>query len=154
MGDAAEAESEEGKEDVEVVIADPAEWYTSEYGCDPPGEAWNAQDEQGAGSMGVDIRRMSLEHPCVKQGNDQTHKCIKPMPGGKIGCGKYLKPQNVEAQKECTHWRFQRAFYSGDAQARGIREDGANYGDGGRCINIAGGEESRRSSFWRQQRHT
>jgi hypothetical protein len=67
MGDAAEAESEEGKEDVEVVIPDPAEWYTSEYGYDPPGEAWNAQDEQGAWEW---IRRMSLEHPCVKQGNE------------------------------------------------------------------------------------
>jgi hypothetical protein len=36
------------------------------------------------------IRRLSVDHPVVKQGQPFTHMCIKPMPHGRTGCGKFI----------------------------------------------------------------
>jgi hypothetical protein len=69
--------------------------FTSPYGFHEPGTKWNPSKEKGEWKW---IRRLSANHPATKQPKPSTHMCIKPMPGGAIGCGGFY--QNGETEKE------------------------------------------------------
>jgi hypothetical protein len=68
--------------------------FTSPYGFHKPSTRWTESSEQGGWKW---VRRLSVNHPVIKQGQDVTHMCIKPMPDGRanrLRGGKFIKTKD------------------------------------------------------------
>jgi hypothetical protein len=85
--------------------------FTSAYGFHNPGTRWTESSEKGGWKW---VRRLSVNHPVIKQGQDFTHMCIKPMPDGKIGCGEFFKMKDRKtSQLTSSGGHFTRWYYCG-----------------------------------------
>jgi hypothetical protein len=107
--------SEEGKED-----GDPDEWFTSAphiYGFHEPG-ALHMGSAQREERMEVDKADVCTAPVCIKQGNDYTHVCIKPMPNGRTGCGRDILMRRSRKLSQLTSGHFMRGGHRNEVPAK------------------------------------